>query len=98
MPFVSIFFQHSSKVISQMMKKNSFFLGTRDPIKTATTAYHSSKLGTQVVHKSVKGVTEFSIAEHLSKLKETVSQARHTQNAADLAIKLTTLISKFSPE
>ena len=30
-------------------------------------------------------------------LKETVSQARHTQNAADLA-KLNTLISTFSPE
>ena len=41
--------------------------------------------------------TEFSVAEHLNKLKQTVSQTRHTQNAADLA-KLNTLISKFSPE
>ena len=72
-------------------------LGMRDPTKTATTAYCSSKLATQVVHESVKGVTEFSVAEHLSKLKETVAQARHTQNAADLA-KLNTLISMFSPE
>ena len=69
----------------------------RDPTKTATTACRSSKRGTQVVHESVKGSTEFSIAEHLSKLKETGSQACHTQNATDLA-KLNTLISKFSPE
>ena len=69
------------------MMKNSFFLpvrleglGMRDPTKTATCtiAYRSSNLGTQVVHESVKGITEFS------KLKETVSQAPHTQNAADL--------------
>ena len=92
MPLVSIFYQHSSKVISQMMKKSSFFLpvhlaglGTRDPTKTATTANCSSKLGTQVVHESVKGVTESSVPEHLSKLKQTVSQTRHTQSDADLA-------------
>ena len=66
----------------------------RDPTKTATTAYRSSKLGTQVVHESVKGVTVFSIPEHLNKLKQTVSHTHHTQNAADLA-KLNTLISKF---
>ena len=64
----------------------------RDPTKTATTAYCSSKLGSQVVHES-----ESSIAKHLSRQKETVSQAHQTQNAADLA-KLNTLISKFSPE
>ena len=64
----------------------------RDPIKTVTTAYRSSKLGAQVVHESVKSVTEFSVAEHPSRLKETVSQAHHIQNAADLA-KLNTLIS-----
>ena len=69
----------------------------RDPTKTATTAYRSSILGTQVVHESVKGVTEFSVPEHLSKLKQTVSQTRQTQNATDLA-KLNTPISKFSPE
>ena len=56
----------------------------RDPTKTATTAYHSSKLGTHIVHESVKGVTEFSIPEYLSKLKQTVSQTCHTQNAAYL--------------
>ena len=91
MPLLSIFFQHSSKVISQMVKKNSYFflpvhlagLGMRDPTKTATTAYRSSKLGTQVMYESVKGITEFSIAEHLSKPKATVSQTRHTQNGAD---------------
>ena len=65
----------------------------RDPTK------NSSKVGTQVhvVHESVKGVTEFSAVEYISKLKETVSQTRHTQNAADLA-RLNTLISTFSPE
>ena len=40
-------------------------LDTRDPTKTAATAYRSSKVGTQVVHESV------SDAEHLSKLKKT---------------------------
>ena len=69
----------------------------RDPTKTATTAYRSSSLGTQEVHESVKRFREFSIAEHLSKLKETVSQARNTQNAADTA-KLNILISTLSPE
>ena len=104
MPFISIFSSAlPCKVISQMMNKNFFLpvrlvgVSMRDPTKTATTAYRFSKHGTQVVHESVKGITEFSIAENLSKLKETVLQARHTQNAADLA-KLNTLISKFSPE
>ena len=69
----------------------------RDPTKTTTTAYRSSKLGTQEVHEYVKRFREFSVAEHLSKLKETVSQACHTQNAADMA-KLNILISTFSPE
>ena len=72
-------------------------LGLRDPTKTATTAYHASKQGTQVVQESVKGLTEFSVLEHLSKLKHTVSLTHKTQNAADLA-KFNTLISRFSPE
>ena len=80
MPFVSIFFQHPSKVISQIelfSPSTPSRSSMRDPTQTATTAYHSPKLGTQVGHESVKGVTEFSLAEHLSKLKETVSQARY---------------------
>ena len=36
----------------------------RDPIKTATTAYRSC---TQVVYESVICVTEFNVAEHLSR-------------------------------
>ena len=99
MPFVSILFQHSSKVISQMMKKNSFFPSTPSRSRYERSNQNSYymysipffKMGTQVVHQSGKGITEFSVAEHLSTLKETVSQA------ADLA-KLSTLISKFSPE
>ena len=43
-----------------------------------------------------KVLQNLDVPGHLSKLKQTVSQTRHTQNAADLA-KLNTLISKFSP-
>ena len=56
----------------------------RDPTKTSSTAYRSSKLVTQVVQESARGVAEVNVAEHHSTLKETVSQAHHTQNAADM--------------
>ena len=44
-----------------------------------------------------KGLQNSTFAEHLSRLKETVSQTHHKINDADLA-KLNMLIAKFSPE
>ena len=93
-PFVSISFQ--SRISNN--EEEIFFLpvrlaglGLRDPNKTVLLhASHQSW-----AHKVVQESTNFVVAEHLSRLKKTVSQTHHKNNDADLA-RLNMLIHVFA--